>query len=158
MRRAGQALPEGDWQGPCNHPRQPTVDGVDAADDLSDFLTSRRAKISPPQAGLRSYGRRQVPGLRRQEVASLAGVSVDYYKRLEPGNATGLSDSVLEALGPLRADLGTVGSAYSQPAESGLEAIPAGTAAAVPSNHRRRMLICAWRWRRSLLAGRGSGG
>jgi transcriptional regulator with XRE-family HTH domain len=71
---------------------------VDAANELSEFLTSRRATISPEQAGLRSYGRRQVPGLRREEVAALAGVSVDYYKRLERGNAAGVSDGVLEAL------------------------------------------------------------
>jgi transcriptional regulator with XRE-family HTH domain len=67
-------------------------------DELSQFLTSRRAKPTPEQVGLRSYGRRQVPGLRREEVASLAGVSVEYYKRLERGNAAGVSDSVLDAL------------------------------------------------------------
>jgi transcriptional regulator with XRE-family HTH domain len=71
---------------------------VDAASELSQFLTSRRAKVTPEQAGLPSYGQRRVPGLRREEVASLAGVSVEYYKRLERGNATGASDSVLEAL------------------------------------------------------------
>lgn len=71
---------------------------MDAARELSEFLTARRAKISPEQAGLRSYGRRQVPGLRREEVASLAGVSVEYYKRLERGNASGVSDSVLDGL------------------------------------------------------------
>jgi transcriptional regulator with XRE-family HTH domain len=71
---------------------------VDAANELSEFLTGRRAKVTPEQVGLRSYGRRQVPGLRREEVASLAGVSVEYYKRLERGNAAGGSDSVLEAL------------------------------------------------------------
>lgn len=71
---------------------------MDAARELSEFLTGRRAKISPEQAGLRSYGRRQVPGLRREEVASLAGVSVEYYKRLERGNASGVSDSVLDGL------------------------------------------------------------
>ncbi|HVD56178.1 MAG TPA: helix-turn-helix transcriptional regulator, partial [Thermoleophilaceae bacterium] len=49
-------------------------------------------------AGLPTYGQRRVPGLRREEVASLAGVSVEYYKRLERGNATGASDSVLEGL------------------------------------------------------------
>jgi len=47
---------------------------------------------------LPTYGQRRVPGLRREEVASLAGVSVEYYKRLERGNATGASDQVLEAL------------------------------------------------------------
>jgi transcriptional regulator with XRE-family HTH domain len=71
---------------------------VDATNELSQFLTSRRAKVSPEQAGLRSYGRRQVPGLRREEVAALAGVSVEYYKRLERGNASGVSDGVLDAL------------------------------------------------------------
>jgi transcriptional regulator with XRE-family HTH domain len=71
---------------------------VDAASELSQFLTSRRAKVTPEQAGLPTYGQRRVPGLRREEVASLAGVSVEYYKRLERGNATGASDSVLEAL------------------------------------------------------------
>jgi transcriptional regulator with XRE-family HTH domain len=71
---------------------------VDVANELSQFLTSRRAKVTPEQAGLPSYGQRRVPGLRREEVASLAGVSVEYYRRLERGNATGPSDSVLEAL------------------------------------------------------------
>jgi transcriptional regulator with XRE-family HTH domain len=71
---------------------------VDAANELSQFLTSRRAKVTPEQVGLPTYGERRVPGLRREEVAALAGVSVEYYKRLERGNATGASDSVLEAL------------------------------------------------------------
>jgi transcriptional regulator with XRE-family HTH domain len=71
---------------------------VDAASELSQFLTNRRARVTPEQAGLPSYGQRRVPGLRREEVASLAGVSVEYYKRLERGIATGASDSVLEAL------------------------------------------------------------
>jgi transcriptional regulator with XRE-family HTH domain len=71
---------------------------VDTANELSQFLTSRRAKVTPEQAGLPTYGQRRVPGLRREEVASLAGVSVEYYKRLERGNATGASDSVLEGL------------------------------------------------------------
>ena len=71
---------------------------VDAVSELSQFLTSRQAKVTPEQAGLPTYGQRRVPGLRREEVASLAGVSVEYYKRLERGNATGASDQVLEAL------------------------------------------------------------
>jgi len=71
---------------------------VDAASELSQFLTSRRAKVTPEQAGLPSWGQRRVPGLRREEVASLAGVSVEYYKRLERGNATGASDAVLDAI------------------------------------------------------------
>jgi transcriptional regulator with XRE-family HTH domain len=71
---------------------------MDAASDISEFLTSRRAKVTPDQAGLPSYGKRRVPGLRREEVASLAGVSGEYYKRLERGNLSGVSDLVLEAL------------------------------------------------------------
>jgi transcriptional regulator with XRE-family HTH domain len=67
--------------------------------EIRDFLTSRRARISPEQAGLPAYGgNRRVAGLRREEVAMLAGVSVDYYTRLERGNAHGASDAVLEAL------------------------------------------------------------
>ena len=66
---------------------------------MSEFLTSRRARIGPEQAGLPWFGgNRRVPGLRREEVALLAGVSVDYYTRLERGTATGVSESVLEAL------------------------------------------------------------
>ena len=71
---------------------------MDAADDSAEFLTTRRARITPEQAGLPSYGRRRVPGLRREEVASLAGVSVEYYKRLERGHLAGVSELVLEAL------------------------------------------------------------
>jgi transcriptional regulator with XRE-family HTH domain len=71
---------------------------VDTTNDVAEFLTSRRAKITPERAGLPTYGKRRVPGLRREEVASLAGVSIDYYKRLERGNVSGVSDSVLEAL------------------------------------------------------------
>jgi transcriptional regulator with XRE-family HTH domain len=72
---------------------------VDAKTEIREFLTSRRARITPEQAGLPSFGStRRVPGLRREEVALLAGVSVDYYTRLERGNAGGVSDIVLEAL------------------------------------------------------------
>jgi transcriptional regulator with XRE-family HTH domain len=78
---------------------------VDTKDEIREFLTSRRARITPQEAGLASYGSRRVPGLRREEVAVLAGVSVPYYTRLERGNMTGVSDSVLEALaGALRLD------------------------------------------------------
>ncbi|MCU1700838.1 MAG: Transcriptional regulator [Mycobacterium sp.] len=71
---------------------------MDRADDIRQFLTTRRARISPEQVGLPVYGRRRVAGLRREEVATLAGVSVDYYNRLERGNLAGVSDSVLEAI------------------------------------------------------------
>jgi transcriptional regulator with XRE-family HTH domain len=82
-----------------------TVIDVDPAKDIAEFLTSRRAKVTPEQVGLPSYGPRRVKGLRREEVASLAGVSVEYYKRLERGSASGVSDGVLEALaGALQLD------------------------------------------------------
>jgi transcriptional regulator with XRE-family HTH domain len=71
---------------------------VDNRSDIRDFLTSRRAKITPERAGVTSYGSRRVPGLRRNEVAQLAGVSIEYYSRLERGNLTGVSDSVLDAI------------------------------------------------------------
>jgi transcriptional regulator with XRE-family HTH domain len=71
---------------------------VDNRREIREFLTSRRAKISPQQAGLPSYGTRRVPGLRRTEVAQLAGVSVEYYSRLERGDLSGVSDQVLDAL------------------------------------------------------------
>jgi transcriptional regulator with XRE-family HTH domain len=67
--------------------------------DIREFLSSRRAGISPETAGLPVYGgNRRVPGLRREEVALLAGVSVDYYTRLERGNLGGVSETVLDAL------------------------------------------------------------
>jgi transcriptional regulator with XRE-family HTH domain len=71
---------------------------MDALNDIAEFLTSRRARVTPEQAGLPTWGPRRVKGLRREEVASLAGVSVEYYKRLERGNASGVSEGVLEAL------------------------------------------------------------
>ena len=72
---------------------------MDNRNEIRDFLTSRRAKITPEQAGLPAYGgRRRVLGLRREEVALLAGVSVDYYTRLERGDLKGVSDSVLDAI------------------------------------------------------------
>ncbi|HAM27654.1 MAG TPA: transcriptional regulator [Microbacteriaceae bacterium] len=72
---------------------------MDQRNDVRDFLTSRRGKISPETAGLPAYGgNRRVSGLRREEVAMLAGVSVDYYTRLERGNLRGVSESVLDSL------------------------------------------------------------
>ncbi|MFG1608691.1 helix-turn-helix transcriptional regulator [Actinoplanes sp. NPDC049265] len=71
---------------------------MDNRDEVRAFLTSRRAKVSPEQAGIPAYGSRRVAGLRRGEVAALAGVSVEYYTRLERGNLSGASDSVLEAI------------------------------------------------------------
>ena len=71
---------------------------MDTRSEVRDFLTSRRARIKPEDVGLQSYGPRRVPGLRREEVATLAGVSVDYYNRMERGNLAGASESVLQAV------------------------------------------------------------
>lgn len=72
---------------------------MDHREEIRDFLTSRRARLSPQRAGLPVYGaNRRVAGLRREEVAMLAGVSVDYYTRLERGGLAGASDGVLEAI------------------------------------------------------------
>jgi transcriptional regulator with XRE-family HTH domain len=72
---------------------------VDNRSEVRQFLATRRAKITPEQAGLPFYGgNRRVPGLRREEVAMMAGVSADYYTRLEKGNLAGVSDSVLHAI------------------------------------------------------------
>ncbi|PHP53068.1 helix-turn-helix domain-containing protein [Actinomyces ruminis] len=74
-------------------------DSADARAEIKDFLTTRRAKVTPQMVGLPVVaGHRRVPGLRREEVAMLAGVSVDYYTRLERGNAAGVSEEVLDAL------------------------------------------------------------
>jgi transcriptional regulator with XRE-family HTH domain len=72
---------------------------MDNGYEIRDFLVSRRARITPEQAGLPVYGgNRRVTGLRREEVALLAGVSIDYYTRLERGRAPGVSASVLEGI------------------------------------------------------------
>ncbi len=71
---------------------------MDTRSEIREFLTSRRAKITPEQVGLASYGSRRVLGLRREEVAVLARVSVPGYTRLERGDMNGVSDSVLDAL------------------------------------------------------------
>lgn len=65
---------------------------------MREFLASRRAKIRPEDAGLPAGGSRRVPGLRREELAALAGVSVSWYTRLERGDAVGVSESVLDAI------------------------------------------------------------
>jgi transcriptional regulator with XRE-family HTH domain len=72
---------------------------MDARNQIREFLISRRARITPEQAGLPAYGtRRRVAGLRREEVALLAGISVEYYTRLERGHANGASEDVLEGI------------------------------------------------------------
>src|SRR3954453_21563180 len=76
-----------------------SVDPVNNRSDIRDFLTSRRARITPGQAGLLpGGGRRRVPGLRREEGAVLAGVDTDGYPRLEKGHIAGVSEDVLEAV------------------------------------------------------------
>src|SRR5215813_15553463 len=98
----------GGWEGLSKQvmaePPSPTqarrsVEPVDNRDDVREFLASRRARITPEQGGLPSFGgTRRVAGLRRAEVAMLAGVSPDYYSRLERGNLSGVSEGVLNAI------------------------------------------------------------
>ncbi len=74
---------------------------MDRRTEIRDFLTTRRARVTPEQAGLTPSPldrTRRVPGLRREEVAQLAGVSVPYYTRLERGDACGATDAVLDAI------------------------------------------------------------
>ncbi|GAA2343363.1 helix-turn-helix transcriptional regulator [Streptomyces cuspidosporus] len=72
---------------------------IDTPPALGEFLRTRRARLRPEDVGLVSYGtRRRVPGLRREELAQLAGVSVAYYTRLEQGQSSGASDGVLDAI------------------------------------------------------------
>ncbi len=76
-----------------------SLGGMDNTNDVREFLMSRRARITPAQAGLPAYGGvRRVAGLKREEVAMLTGVSTEYYARLERGNLRGVSDSVLDSL------------------------------------------------------------
>lgn len=76
-----------------------TVGGMDNRSDVREFLTTRRARLTPDRAGLPAFGgNRRVPGLRREEVSLLSGMSVDYYTRLERGDLSGVSDSVLDSL------------------------------------------------------------
>ena len=83
---------------PTSRAARRTVDVVDNRVEVREFLTSRRAKITPEQAGLPAAGQRRVPGLRRSEVAALAGMSVEYYAKLERGALAGVSAGVLDAL------------------------------------------------------------
>jgi transcriptional regulator with XRE-family HTH domain len=71
---------------------------VDNRNEVREFLISRRAKITPEQAGLPHAGQRRVPGLRRREVAALAGVSVEYYAKIERGSLGGASAGVLDSV------------------------------------------------------------
>ena len=75
-----------------------TVEAVDNRNEVREFLVSRRAKITPERASLLAGTNRRVPGLRRTEVAALAGVSIEYYSKLERGALAGVSASVLDAI------------------------------------------------------------
>ncbi|MEU6401564.1 helix-turn-helix transcriptional regulator [Streptomyces sp. NPDC046985] len=72
--------------------------GLDRRAELGEFLRSRRARLRPEDVGLPQYGRRRVPGLRREELAQLAGVSAAYYTRLEQGNGRNVSAEVLDSI------------------------------------------------------------
>ncbi|MFB6875183.1 helix-turn-helix transcriptional regulator [Streptomyces sp. NPDC056323] len=127
--------------------------------DLGDFLRSRRARIQPEDVGLQAYGRRRVPGLRREEVAQLAGVSVDYYIRLEQGRGPSVSDAVLDAIARvLRLDetehtylrtvarprAGASAPASSQRVRPGLRLVLDSLAGAPAFILGRRMDVLAW--------------
>jgi transcriptional regulator with XRE-family HTH domain len=71
---------------------------MDGRDEIREFLISRRARLTPEMVGLPSYGARRVPGLRREEVAVLAGISVPYYARLERGDLSNASSGVIDSL------------------------------------------------------------
>ena len=89
---------------------------MDNRSEVRQFLATRRAKITPEQAGLPFYGgNRRVPGLRREEVAMMAGVSADYYTRLEKGNLAGVSDSRTRSCG--RLGPATLGSTVARSSE-----------------------------------------
>jgi transcriptional regulator with XRE-family HTH domain len=75
-----------------------SVEDMDNRNEVREFLMSRRAKLTPEQAGLTASGNRRVSGLRRNEVATLADVSVEYYAKIERGNLAGVSDGVLDAV------------------------------------------------------------
>ena len=83
---------------PARSGASPTVDGMDNRAEVREFLTTRRARVTPGQVGLPAGTNRRVTGLRRSEVATLAGVSVEYYTRLERGALSGASPEVLDSL------------------------------------------------------------
>jgi transcriptional regulator with XRE-family HTH domain len=113
---------------------------MDNRAEVRQFLSTRRGRITPQQAGIEPHGgRRRVPGLRREEVARLAGVSVDYYTRLERGNLSGVSDSVLDAIaGALELDRAEHDHLYdlARTANTSGRKRPAGAGGAVSSGVR----------------------
>ena len=101
MRQRHKALLSHVLRSPVSeHSRARSLDTVDQRQNIREFLTSRRARLKPEDVGLPALGsRRRVKGLRREEVAMLAGVSVDYYARLERGYLSGASEAVIDSLG-----------------------------------------------------------
>lgn len=86
---------------PFRDPRRATRDygeAMDQREEIRDFLAGRRAKLTPEMVGLPTSARRRVPGLRREEVAVLAGVSTEWYTRLEKGHIQEVSEEVLDAV------------------------------------------------------------
>ncbi|MCX4095897.1 helix-turn-helix transcriptional regulator [Nocardia sp. alder85J] len=79
-------------------PRDPAEPSRQPANELGDFLRTRRAALTPAEVGLTTWGTRRVPGLRREELAQLAGISINYYIRLEQGQSANAGDSIIEAL------------------------------------------------------------
>lgn len=71
---------------------------MDQRNEVGEFLRSRRNRVTPEQAGIIGGGRRRVPGLRREEVAALANISVDYYAKMERGDLRGVAPEILEAV------------------------------------------------------------
>jgi transcriptional regulator with XRE-family HTH domain len=116
---------------------------MDSRSEIRQFLVSRRARITPQQAGLIAYGRnRRVPGLRREEVAMLAGVSIDYYTQLERGHARGVSEEVLHAIARAL-QLNDVERAHLSDLvrAAGHTAHPAGSAGSAPDAHEVRASV-----------------
>jgi transcriptional regulator with XRE-family HTH domain len=103
---------------------------IDLRAQIREFLRTRRARITPAEAGLTAYGgNRRVSGLRREEVAMLAGVSVDYYVRMERGSLAGVSESVLASLADaLRLDDAERDHLAALARESGASGTPAASA------------------------------
>ena len=112
---------------------------MDLRAEIREFLSTRRARITPEQAGLPAYGgNRRVKGLRREEVAMLAGVSVDYYVRMERGSLAGASESVLDALAnALHLDDAERDHLFALARASGESAVPPPAYAPAPACVRR---------------------
>src|SRR6476620_11653257 len=97
-REKGSALPRTRHPTHSRSPARHTRRGMTRKAELREFLRVRRARLRPEDVGIQASGQRRVPGLRREEIASLAGMSVDYYVRLEQGRDLTPSPSVLDAL------------------------------------------------------------